>query len=211
MQAKRDQRHAVTGIPGPTGDLNSTSDHYQRAVEAALDGYINSVVIERADQAEEAIRFLNHGKAGRVTFLPLDTIQRSADRRNADHTDPALTGHPGVIAPLLDLIESDDRLRPVISSLLRTSAPAETRLGYTLPISAGIVMGTLGSGPKSKRVNRRRGTGSFTPGIVSRVTAVRSGVTAVPSSILGWRLGGGASPLLTQRSMLTREARIRAR
>ncbi len=137
MQAKRDQRQEVLGILGPIGDLISTRAHYQRAVEAALDGYINSVVIERADQAKEAIRFLNHGKAGRVTFLPLDTIQRSADRRNADHTDAALTGHPGVIAPLLNLIETDDRLRPVISYLIRNVVLVET-LDHAIQIARDV-------------------------------------------------------------------------
>ena len=121
MHAKRDQRQEALGILGPIGDLISTGAHYERAVEAALGGNINSVVVERTDQAKEAIRFLSDRRAGRVTFLPLDAIQGSDGQRLA-----APAGHAGVIAPLTDVIKADDRLRPVIAYLIQDAVLVET-------------------------------------------------------------------------------------
>ena len=120
MEAKNDQRQEALGILGPTGDLISTRDRYRNAVEAALGGHLSSIVIERADQAKEAIQFLRDRRAGRVTFLPLDTIQPDESHR------PAVpSGLPGVIAPLMSVIEVDERLRRIVSYLFRDAVLVE--------------------------------------------------------------------------------------
>ena len=55
-------------------------------------------------------------------------------------------------------------------------------------------------GPKSRRRTRGRWPGKFTPGMASKAALVASGGTAVPLAIRGWRLAGGGSPEVTQRS-----------
>ncbi|MDK1020510.1 MAG: chromosome segregation protein SMC, partial [Candidatus Hydrogenedentes bacterium] len=132
MQAKNDQRQEALGILGPIGDLISTSDHYRRAVEAALGGHLSSIVIERAGQAQEAIRFLRDRRAGRVTFLPLNTIQP-----NEGHSPAAPSGLPGLIAPLMNVIDFDERLRPIAFYLLRDAVLVET-MDHALQIAAQL-------------------------------------------------------------------------
>ncbi|MBI2433346.1 MAG: hypothetical protein HYV26_10780, partial [Candidatus Hydrogenedentes bacterium] len=73
MLAKQQNLANIDGIIGPVGDLLSTEKEYGQAIEAALGGNINNVICEHADAAKAAINFLKETRAGRVTFLPLDT------------------------------------------------------------------------------------------------------------------------------------------
>ncbi len=82
-------------------------------IEAALGGNINNVVVEEADAAKSAIGFLKKHKAGRVTFLPLDTIRPSSH----DDAD-VLRGFPGVIGKAINYVQTDVRVMPALEYLL---------------------------------------------------------------------------------------------
>ncbi len=58
MMAKQRNMGEVQGVIGPVGDLLSTDKEYEKAMEAALGGNINNVVVNRADDAKAAINFL---------------------------------------------------------------------------------------------------------------------------------------------------------
>ena len=121
MQAKQSNNANVQGVIGPIGDLISTQKEYERAVEAVLGGSINNIAIEEAECAKGAIRYLKEKKAGRVTFLPLDTI-RSGSRDNIGE----VTGKPGVIGSALDVVEFDEKLRPVMEYIFHNTVIVET-------------------------------------------------------------------------------------
>ena len=121
MLAKQHERHEVQGVIGPVGDLLSTEKTYGAAIEAALGGNVNNVVVEQADAAKEAIRFLKETKAGRVTFLPLDTI-----RSNPNDDYNSVAGYPGVIGKAIDHVQFDGYLRPVVEYLLWNTLIVET-------------------------------------------------------------------------------------
>jgi chromosome segregation protein len=106
MRAKKNGNDQAAGVVGPIGDLLSTSIDYETAVEAALGGNVNNIVVEAADSAKVAIEYLRDNKAGRVTFLPLDTI-RPGGRNDLN----ALQGRPGVIGAVLDLVQFDESYR----------------------------------------------------------------------------------------------------
>lgn len=113
MMAKQRALPGFEGIIGPIGDLISTEKKYEYAIEAALGGNINNVVAEQADDAKSAISFLKENRAGRVTFLPLDTI------RAARHDeDDSLLKHSGVIGPAIKYIQCDAYLMPAVQYLL---------------------------------------------------------------------------------------------
>ena len=121
MQAKTQERPEAEGVLGPVGDLIQTGDRYERAVEAALGGHLSSIVIEHAEQAKGAIHFLREGRRGRVTFLPLDSLHA--------HVGPQpvpLSGYPGVISRLMDVVQIDERIRPVALHLLHDTVLVET-------------------------------------------------------------------------------------
>jgi chromosome segregation protein len=113
MRAKQENMREADGVIGPVGDLISTENDLRHAIEAALGGNINNIVCDQADSAKHAIAFLKKHQAGRVTFLPLDTIRVTA----RDDTD-ALSGHPGVIGKAIDFIQCDARVRPAFEYLL---------------------------------------------------------------------------------------------
>lgn len=120
MQKNRDGS-TREGIIGPAGDLISTDTQYERAVEAALGGNINNIVVETADAAKSAIAMLREKRAGRVTFLPLDTL-----RPNDDDRGKALKGQPGIIGKVMDYIQFEPNLRPAIAYLMQDTIIVET-------------------------------------------------------------------------------------
>lgn len=113
MLAKQKDYPGLGGIIGPVGDLVSTDKEYKYALEAALGGNINNVVVQLADDAKAGINFLKETRSGRVTFLPLDTIRAS---RNVENT-PLLHAR-GVIGTLIDFVDCDQQILPALQYLL---------------------------------------------------------------------------------------------
>lgn len=113
MRAKQEGLPMGTGVIGPVGDLVSTDEEYQRAIEAALGGNINNIVVEQAENAKAAINFLKQHRAGRVTFLPLDTI-RPGSRDNTGN----FQNMRGVIGKAIDFVQADARIMPALEYLL---------------------------------------------------------------------------------------------
>jgi len=111
----------LDGIVGPVGDLLSSDKEYEKAIEAALGGNINNVVSENADAAKSAIEFLKQHTAGRVTFLPLDTI-RGGLRDDAS----ALKDQKGVIGAAIDFVRFEPRLRSAVEYLMYSTVIVET-------------------------------------------------------------------------------------
>ncbi len=120
MQAKKNQLAEVPGIIGPAGDLISTEKTYERAIEAALGGSINNIVVETAEDAKAAINFLKRNQAGRVTFLPLDTL------RGGGRDDSRTLRGPGVVGPAIDVVQFDGHLRKAVEYLLHSTVIVET-------------------------------------------------------------------------------------
>jgi chromosome segregation protein len=121
MGAKARDIGNLNGIVGPAGDLISTEKKYERAVEAALGGNVNNVIVETADDAKSAIAFLKEHSAGRVTFLPLDLI-----RGGMGDTGENLRGKPGVIGPAIQFIQFDAPIRNAVEYLLHSTVIVET-------------------------------------------------------------------------------------
>src|SRR5205085_11845350 len=113
MMARQREMDQVEGIIGPVGDLLSTDKEYSQAIEAALGGNINNIVCEDADAAKRAIHCLKETRAGRVTFLPLDTIRSSSQDDSG-----ALRGLPGVIGKAINYVQCDPHIMPAVEYLL---------------------------------------------------------------------------------------------
>ncbi|HDP34970.1 MAG TPA: chromosome segregation protein SMC, partial [Candidatus Hydrogenedentes bacterium] len=121
MLAKQKELPGFDGIIGPVGDLISTEKRFEYAIEAALGGNINNVICEQADAAKAAIAFLKEHRAGRVTFLPLDTIRAA---RHDD--DSALSGQSGVVGQAIEYVQCDSHLLPAVQYLLYNTLIVET-------------------------------------------------------------------------------------
>lgn len=121
MTARQKQLPGMDGIIGPVGDLLATEKRYEYAIEAALGGNINNVIVEQAEAAKSAIAFLKEHRAGRVTFLPLDTI-----RPGRHEDDDGLLVQRGVIGQAIDYVQCDPHIMPAVQYLLYNTLVVES-------------------------------------------------------------------------------------
>lgn len=102
------------GILGPVAQLVRVPERYERAVEVALGPAAQYIVVETEADAQFAVEWLRADRAGRATFLPIDTLRPSP----VPQRDQALGKRTGAIGWASDLVEYEDRLRPVVRYLL---------------------------------------------------------------------------------------------
>ncbi|GMA58878.1 hypothetical protein GCM10025858_33810 [Alicyclobacillus sacchari] len=69
------QRGALAGIRGSLAELVHVDKKYEIAIETALGGALQNVVVDREADARAAIQLLKQRQAGRATFMPLDVIK----------------------------------------------------------------------------------------------------------------------------------------
>ncbi len=108
LQAARGK--TLHGILGTVAQLLHVPADYEIALEVALGGHLQDLVVESWTAAEAAIAFLRQGQRGRATFLPLDTVRPV----------PRLTAPPGegVVGVAADLVQAEAHLVPVVEMLL---------------------------------------------------------------------------------------------
>ena len=98
----------LRGIIGPVAGILTVEKGYETAIETALGFALQNIVVEDQGCARAAIGFLKDERAGRATFLPLDTVQGS-------RFTGRLTGTAEVAA---DLVKCDRRYQHIIDNLL---------------------------------------------------------------------------------------------
>ena len=118
MQAGRSGK--LRGIHGSVSQLLSTEKEYSLAIETALGGSMQSIVVDNEDSAKSAINFLKFGKAGRATFLPISVIKPQSLQANGVEREEGFCG----IAS--QLIHCDERYRSIMENLLGRIVVAET-------------------------------------------------------------------------------------
>ncbi len=107
----------LKGIIGVVAEILHVPPHLERAVEEALGSSLQDIVVERWQDAEAAIAYLKRERAGRATFLPLDTI-RPPKRVAAPRGN-------GIVGLAADLVDVESRLRPVAELLLNRTLIVE--------------------------------------------------------------------------------------
>ena len=98
----------LRGIIGPVAGILTVRKGYEVAIETALGFALQNIVVEDQQAARAAIGFLKDERAGRATFLPLDTVQGS-------RFTGRLTGTAEVAA---DLVETDEKYQHIVDNLL---------------------------------------------------------------------------------------------
>lgn len=108
----------LSGICGPVSQIISSEESYAVAIETVLGGNIQNIIVETESDAKAAISLLKNEKAGRATFYPLDIMQPDPLKIDYD----LLSKQQGFIGMANDLVNCDNRFRPVIDYLLCRSA-----------------------------------------------------------------------------------------
>ncbi len=107
MNTTKEHCDDINGIVTLFADVIETTPRYERAVEAALDRKLQSVVIENIQDGIQAIEYLKTHNAGRVSFIPL-----SPENISNLQTDD----QPGI--PLLSVVQTQQQFLSVMEALL---------------------------------------------------------------------------------------------
>ena len=113
-------RGGLRNIHGPVSRLIRTGDEFTAAIEIALGGAMQQIVVESEADGKAAISFLKRCGGGRATFLPLSAIQ------GKHLQESGLESCPGFVGIASELVESDSRYRPIVENLLGRTVIAET-------------------------------------------------------------------------------------
>ena len=121
------QRGALKHIHGPVSKLIRTEDAYATAIEIALGGAMQNVVVDTEADSKAAIQFLKRTNGGRATFLPLDVTKgRNLQENGLDKC----RGYVGIAS---ELVRYEDTYRAVVENLLG-------RIVVVQDMDAGIAM-----------------------------------------------------------------------
>lgn len=109
----------LSGVYGSAAQLIKVESKYSVAIETAMGGALQNIVVENEDIAKRGIRLLQETKAGRATFLPLTSVK--GNRLNENGLDRC----DGFVALAVDLVQFDPRFEGVYNSLLGRIVIAE--------------------------------------------------------------------------------------
>ena len=104
---------------GTVSELLRTSERTALAIETALGGAIQNIVVDRQEDGKRAIEFLQRRNAGRATFLPLDAIR-------GGRLDDVPGEDEGCVGLAVELVEFDALYASVFENLLGRTLVAET-------------------------------------------------------------------------------------
>ncbi len=121
LRAARDGK--LGGIRGAVADVVDVPDKWRLAVETALGGALQNIIVATEASARQAIEFLRRAQAGRATFLPLETIR---GRRMPPHEVQMVKSASGFVGVAAELATVEDSLRPILDSLLGHVLVVET-------------------------------------------------------------------------------------
>ena len=110
MQAA--QRGQLHNIHGPVAGLLRVPDEYTVAIEIALGGAMQNIVVDRAEDGKAAIEYLKRRDGGRATFLPI------SDVRPGFLKEQGLEREPGFVGIASRLIRYDSQYENIFSNLL---------------------------------------------------------------------------------------------
>lgn len=111
------------GIHGVLAELISVETPHQTAIETALGGALQNVVVTDEQVGKQAIRYLTEHRLGRVTFLPLSTIRSRELQPGQIQTAQSQPGFIGIAA---DLVKTDVTYNTVVKNLLGTTVIAKS-------------------------------------------------------------------------------------
>ena len=192
MQAA--EKKSLRGVRGPVASLMKTQQKYTVALEIALGGGMQNIVVEREEDGKAAIGYLKQRSGGRATFLPMTAIRGETLRED-------VSGEYGIVGIAADLITYDKQYDGIFRNLLGRTVVVED-------LDCGIAMAR-----KYRNAFRivtldgqvmNRG-GSMTGGSVSRSAGVLSRANELEQ--LTGKLGGMQEKLTAAKTKAEETAR----
>ena len=111
----------LKGLYGTVGELINVPRGYEVAIDTALGSRMQNIVCRDDESASSAIRVLKTRRAGRLTFLPVESI-RVAQRRS----ESGLEGEAGFIGIAADCVTYEPEYAKIMEYLLGGIAVVKT-------------------------------------------------------------------------------------
>lgn len=120
---KASKRGTLHGVHGAVAELVKVPANLETAIETALGGALQHIVMEDEKCSRAAIAHLKQRQSGRATFLPLDVIRprtlSDSDRRQVEQAE-------GFIGVGSELVGTEPRYAGIVGSLLGNVLISET-------------------------------------------------------------------------------------
>ncbi len=109
----------LRGVRGTVAQLISVEQKYSLAIETALGGALQNIVVDNEETAKRGIRILKETNGGRATFLPITSVKgNTLAEKNLDMQE-------GYIALASELVSFEPEYRGIVDSLLGRIVIAE--------------------------------------------------------------------------------------
>ena len=109
---QQSQQGGLRNIHGPVSRLIRTDDEYTVAIEIALGGAMQQVVVDTEADGKAAINYLKRTGSGRATFLPIAVIRGKTLNENG------LDACRGFVGIASQLVKCDSRYQGIVENLL---------------------------------------------------------------------------------------------
>ena len=106
------QQGGLRNVHGPVSRLIRTDDEYTVAIEIALGGAMQQIVVDTEADGKAAISYLKRTGSGRATFLPIAVIKGKSLSENG------LEGCRGFVGIASELVKCDSRYNGILENLL---------------------------------------------------------------------------------------------
>lgn len=116
---KASKQGRIGGVLGTVAQNISVEPEYAVAVETALGGAMQNIIVENEDIAKRCIRFLKEQHGGRATFLPITSV------KGYELREQGLDDCDGFVSLASRIVSCDERYSGIIASLLGRTAVAE--------------------------------------------------------------------------------------
>ncbi len=113
------KRGVIKGVHSAVSKLIEVDDSYSTAIEIALGGALQNIVVDNDEVAKRAIAMLKESRSGRATFLPISTIKGNKINENG------LKEKQGFVAIASDLVRCKPIYRAIIENMLGRIVVAE--------------------------------------------------------------------------------------
>lgn len=100
----------IEGIEGVFISLINFDSKFEKAIEAAIPGNLQDIIVKDKETAKKAINYLTERKVGRASFLALDLIKPNKKEFKQDIS--------GVLGVAADLVEIENKYKKVVDFVL---------------------------------------------------------------------------------------------
>ena len=112
-------RGTLRNIHGPVSRLIRTEDDYTVAIEIALGGAMQQIVVDNESDGKAAINYLKRTGGGRATFLPISVVKGKSLNENG------IENAAGFVGVASELVTCENRYRGIVENLLGRTVIAE--------------------------------------------------------------------------------------